>query len=177
MWVAISNTTSVLGRSKFSYQIQVAFLLVKHSLFCCKPLTSLRIPVKLTLTVFCQVSLELGGHRVLYSIIFTDVILLTAPVQSTTRLANSLCPLGRICGRTHGCKRSLLKVRKGKYKGEHSGHQWNLEAKRASFSFLGTFKSYTNLWEGRNQVIPINNHCVGRGMGGSQPGDSGLSLP
>jgi hypothetical protein len=139
MWVAISNTTSVLGRSKFSYQIQVAFLLVKHSLFCCKPLTSLRIPVKLTLTVFCQVSLELGGHRVLYSIIFTDVILLTAPVQSTTRLANSLCPLGRICGRTHGCKRSLLKVRKGKYKGEHSGAPVESGGQESKLLFLRYF--------------------------------------
>jgi hypothetical protein len=35
-----------------------------------------------------------------------------------------LCvPPGRINGRTHGCKWSLLKVRKGKYKGEQGSAQ------------------------------------------------------
>jgi hypothetical protein len=35
------------------------------------------------------------------------------------KLPNSLCLTGRIHSRTYGCKWSLLKVRKGKYKGEH----------------------------------------------------------
>jgi hypothetical protein len=51
---------------------------------------------------------------------------LMALVQSVIRrLPNSLCPMGRIHGRTHGCKWSLLKVREGKYKREHEGPRWN----------------------------------------------------
>jgi hypothetical protein len=38
----------------------------------------------------------------------------------------SLCPVGRIHGGTHGCKESLLKVRKGKYEREHAGCRRNL---------------------------------------------------
>jgi hypothetical protein len=34
-----------------------------------------------------------------------------------------------------GYKWSLLKVRKGNYKGEHGGHRWNLEVEWACFSF------------------------------------------
>jgi hypothetical protein len=46
--------------------------------------------------------------------------MLTALVQSVIRrLPNSLCPAGRIHRRTRGHKWSLLKVREGKYKGEH----------------------------------------------------------
>jgi hypothetical protein len=71
------------------------------------------------------------------------------------RLPNYLCPVGRNHGRTFGCKWSLLKVKKGKYKGECVGPRWNLEAVRANFSSLGAFKTYDNLWEGRNQVIFI----------------------
>jgi hypothetical protein len=49
---------------------------------------------------------------------------ITALVQSVIRrFPNSLCPAGRIYHRMHGCKWSLLKVRKGKYKGEHGGVQ------------------------------------------------------
>jgi hypothetical protein len=39
------------------------------------------------------------------------------------RLQNSLCLKGRIHRRTHGCKWNLLKVRKVKYKREHSEAQ------------------------------------------------------
>jgi hypothetical protein len=51
--------------------------------------------------------------------------------------------------------KSLLKVREGKYKREHGGHRWNLQAERVYFSSPGAFKIYTNQWKGRNQVIPI----------------------
>jgi hypothetical protein len=40
-------------------------------------------------------------------------------------------PHGRIHGRTHGCKWSLLKVREGKYKGSMVvGPRWKPEAER-----------------------------------------------
>jgi hypothetical protein len=52
------------------------------------------------------------------------LVILTALVQSVIRrLPNSFCPSGRIHGRTHGCKWSLLKIRNGKYKGKHGGAQ------------------------------------------------------
>jgi hypothetical protein len=47
------------------------------------------------------------------------------------------------------------KLGKGNTKGNMVGPRWNLEAERACFSSPGVFKTYTNLWEGRNQVIPI----------------------
>jgi hypothetical protein len=65
-------------------------------------------------------------------------------------------------GRTHGCKGSLLNIREGKYERELGRHRRNLEA--------GAFKTYANLWEGRNQVISIHNQWVGRNMEGSWPG-------
>jgi hypothetical protein len=37
---------------------------------------------------------------------------------------------------------------------------------RVSFSSPGAFKTYANLWEGRNQGVPIQNQGVGRGTGG-----------
>jgi hypothetical protein len=54
-----------------------------------------------------------------------------------------------------GCKWSLLKVTEGKHKRDHGGYRWNLEAERACFFSPGAFKTYSNLWEGRNQVISI----------------------
>jgi hypothetical protein len=36
------------------------------------------------------------------------------------------------------------------------GPRWNLQAMSACFLFPCTFKAYANLWEGQNQVIPIN---------------------
>jgi hypothetical protein len=71
-------------------------------------------------------------------------------------------PCGRIHGRTHRYKGNLLKVREQKYKREHGGQQVQ-SAVRECFSFSGTFKTYANLWEGRNQVIPhpIINEWVG----------------
>jgi hypothetical protein len=66
-----------------------------------------------------------------------------------------LCvPQGRMHGRTRGCKWSLLKVREGKYKRGHGGTRWKVGAERESFSFPGAFKTYANLWEGKNLVIP-----------------------
>jgi hypothetical protein len=53
-----------------------------------------------------------------------------------------------------GMKGSLLNVREGKCKREHGGPRWSLEAERVFF-FSDAFKTYTNLWERRNQVIPI----------------------
>jgi hypothetical protein len=59
-------------------------------------------------------------------------ILLTAPVQSVIkRLLNSLCSTVR----NPGSKGSLLKVREGKYKGEHGGVQVE-SGGRARTSFL-----------------------------------------
>jgi hypothetical protein len=50
------------------------------------------------------------------------VVVLMPLVQSVIRrLPNSLCPTGRVHRRTRGCKWSLLKVRREKYKGENSG--------------------------------------------------------
>jgi hypothetical protein len=62
---------------------------------------------------------------------------------------------GRIHGRTCECKGSLLKVRKGKYKGEHGRSRWSLPAERVCFCFSGAFKTYDNLGEREKQVIPI----------------------
>jgi hypothetical protein len=41
-----------------------------------------------------------------------------------------------------GVKRSLFKVREGKYKKEHGGHRWNLLAERACFSSPADFKIF-----------------------------------
>jgi hypothetical protein len=62
----------------------------------------------------------------------------------------------RIHGRTYEYKRSLLKVREGKYKREHGGCRLSLLAERVCFSFTGY----------ANQVNPIQYQWVGRGMGG-----------
>jgi hypothetical protein len=50
------------------------------------------------------------------------------------RLPYSLCPAGRIRGRTHGCKWSLLEVREGKYKGDMVG-AGGIWSSRALFNF------------------------------------------
>jgi hypothetical protein len=44
---------------------------------------------------------------------------------------------------------------KGKYKGEHARVEVESTCKERCFSFSGAFKTYPNLWEGRNQEIPI----------------------
>jgi hypothetical protein len=62
---------------------------------------------------------------------------------------------GRIHGKTHGCKQSLLNIKKGKYKGEHGGAQVEAGSQECVFLSSCAFKNYNNLWEGRNQVIPI----------------------
>jgi hypothetical protein len=49
----------------------------------------------------------------------------------------------------------VLKVREGNYKRSHGGTRWKLEAKRACFCSLGTFKTYDNLWGGKNKEVPI----------------------
>jgi hypothetical protein len=83
------------------------------------------------------------------------VDVLTVMVQSVIRrLANSLCPAWKNLSRTCGCKWSLLKVREGNYKREHGGPSWDLEAEKACFSSPGAFKTFANLWEGRNLVVP-----------------------
>jgi uncharacterized protein (DUF849 family) len=54
----------------------------------------------------------------------TKMQLPTVLVQSMIRsLPNSLWPMGRMHGRTHGCKWSLLKVREGNAKGSMVGAQ------------------------------------------------------
>jgi hypothetical protein len=47
------------------------------------------------------------------------------------------------------------------------GHRWNLLTERACFSSPGAFKTYSNLWEGRNQVISIQWLMSGEGHGQS----------
>jgi hypothetical protein len=49
-------------------------------------------------------------------LIFLSMVLVWYVIR---RLPNSLYPTGRIHRRTCGCKWSLLKVRKGKYRAEH----------------------------------------------------------
>jgi hypothetical protein len=49
-------------------------------------------------------------------------------------------------------------------------------ANRESLSSSGTFKTYANLGEEGNQVIS-NSQWVGRGMGGSWPGEGGPGHP
>jgi hypothetical protein len=48
----------------------------------------------------------------------------------------------------------LLKLRKGKYNGSMKEPRWGPETERVSFSFPHVLKTYTNPWEGQNQVIP-----------------------
>jgi hypothetical protein len=56
--------------------------------------------------------------------------------------------------RTCGCKWSLLKVRKGKYK-RTVGCRWSPLAESVCFSFSGAFKTYSNPWEGQTQKVPM----------------------
>jgi hypothetical protein len=89
--------------------------------------------------------------------LISEMPLLMVLVQSVIRsLPNSLCPMGRILHRTHGYKRSLLKVRRRKYKGKHGVSQVEFGGQESMpFSFSGTLKTYINPWEGNNQVIFI----------------------
>jgi hypothetical protein len=48
---------------------------------------------------------------------------------------------------------------------------------KGCFSFSGAFKTYTTPWEGRPSRFPPRNELVGRGKGGSQPGESSLAHP
>jgi hypothetical protein len=50
-----------------------------------------------------------------------------------------------------------LKLGKGNTKGSIVGPRWNLEAERMCFPSPGAFKTYADLWEGKNQVISSNN--------------------
>jgi hypothetical protein len=47
------------------------------------------------------------------------------------------------------------------------GPRWNLEAEGPCFSSAGALKTYTNLWEGGTQVIPIQQLINGEGHGWS----------
>jgi hypothetical protein len=80
-------------------------------------------------------------------------------------LSNSLCPTGRIHGRTHGCKGSLLKIRKGKFKRELGGCRWNLEANRACFSPPHTLK--LTLFKTMGREEPGDFHPVINELGGA----------
>jgi hypothetical protein len=71
------------------------------------------------------------------------------------RLPNSLCSIGRIHPRTHGCKWSLLKVRERKYKREQGEVQVDSKDRKSVFLFPSCFKNLHYLWEGRNHVISI----------------------
>jgi hypothetical protein len=73
--------------------------------------------------------------------------------------------------RTHGCKGSLLKVRKGKYKGELGGHRWSLPAERC-FCSSGALKTYANPWEGEKKIYTLQL-MSGEDMGSAQPGEGG----
>jgi hypothetical protein len=50
---------------------------------------------------------------------------------------------------------SLFKVREGRHKGEHGGDQVESGGQESVLPFLGTFKTYACLWEGLNQLVPI----------------------
>jgi hypothetical protein len=71
----------------------------------------------------------------------------SANVNSSTavcdqKISKFFVPCGRIHGRTHGYKGSLLNIKKGKYKREHGWYRWSLLANRECFSPSGTFKTY-----------------------------------
>jgi hypothetical protein len=55
-------------------------------------------------------------------------------------------------------------------KGSMVGATWNLEAERACFSSPGAFKTYADLWEGKNQALPMSGEgqvqFLGLGEGG-----------
>jgi hypothetical protein len=55
----------------------------------------------------------------------------------------------------------FIKLGKENTKGIMVRPRWNLEVKRACFCFSGAFKTYANLWEGENQVIPIQKSMSG----------------
>jgi hypothetical protein len=59
-------------------------------------------------------------------------------------------------------KWSLLKVREGKYKRKHGGAQVEFGV-RTCFSSPGAFKTYANLWGGKNQEIAIQKSMSGEG--------------
>jgi hypothetical protein len=84
------------------------------------------------------------------------------------RLQNSLCPHRKHVCRTRGYKWSLLKVREGKYKGSMVVPR-GIWRQRVCLSSPGAFKTYTNLWEGRKQVIPIQLSMNGEGHGFPRP--------
>jgi hypothetical protein len=48
---------------------------------------------------------------------------------------------------------------------------------RTCFHSLGAFKTYDNLCEGENQVIPIQQTMSGEEYGDSRPGEGGLGHP
>jgi hypothetical protein len=56
--------------------------------------------------------------------------MLMAPVQSVQKTSKFFVSHEKNSGRTCGCKGSLLKVRERKYKREHGGHRWNLQAEK-----------------------------------------------
>jgi hypothetical protein len=60
---------------------------------------------------------------------------------------------------------------------EGRGGRWSQPAERECFSFSDAFKTYPTPWEGRPRRFPPNNEQVGRGRGGSQPGEGGLVHP
>jgi hypothetical protein len=81
-------------------------------------------------------------NRALYLLTLSWLLqkMLTALVQSVIRrFPNSLYPRGRIHGRTHGYKGSLLNVRKGKYKGEHGGAQVESASQEGVFLLFRCF--------------------------------------
>jgi hypothetical protein len=59
------------------------------------------------------------------------------------------------------------KLGKGNTKGSMVGPR-GIWRKRACFSLPGAFKTYANLWEGRNLWFSSINQWVKRGLGGSQ---------
>jgi hypothetical protein len=102
--------------------------------------------------------------RIVKPSLYIEVMLMLLVQSMIRRLPNSLCPTGSIHHRTHGCKWSSLKVRKGKYKGEHGRVQVLL-------------KLMLIYGKGGTRWVPSNNQQVGRDMGGSQPGEGGLGCP
>jgi hypothetical protein len=71
---------------------------------------------------------------------------------------------GRIHGRTHGYKWSLLKIREGKYKGEHGGAQVESGGREHASPFQVLLKPMLTHGKGRTRWFPSNNQWVGRSM-------------
>jgi hypothetical protein len=82
-------------------------------------------------------------------------VLMTLVQSVIRRLTNSLCPREESMAGHMGINGVYLKIREGKHKREHGGAQVESGGRESVFCLSGAFKTYANLWEGENPVIPI----------------------